>query len=155
MLWEDAVSFLAVLYGIVPFVYALTSNMRVGVVWGACVIGSSMLAEGIKRISREWDCEWCRRPAGATDCNTRMNNGAQGGAPGFPSGHTATAAAFWSGAWVVAAEAYRPAILVVGAVAVLGMAAARLKKRCHTVLQTVGGGLLGTALIYTTRPLLQ
>ena len=73
-----------------------------------------------------------------------MNNGDQSGAAGFPSGHVATTAAFWAGAWMLAGPDHSTRVLIVGIMATAGMAWARMQMRCHTELQTVVGALLGT-----------
>jgi membrane-associated phospholipid phosphatase len=65
------------------------------------------------------------------------------GRPGFPSGHTSAAAAFWMGAWLLAPPAARPWIAVAGLLSVGIMGWARTWKRCHTWIQVVAGAMFG------------
>ncbi len=146
----DVVSISVVPYTVLPFLLFLVWGSRPYLWWGAAVVISSWLTfvakEGGKRMFGS--CEWCRRPRGASNCNTWMNDGNQGGAPGFPSGHMAVTAAFWMGAWLLAGKSER-LILGAGLIATAAMAWARIHKRCHSWIQVSGGGMLGALVAFT------
>lgn len=79
------------------------------------------------------------RPAGASNCDLWNRGGFVGGAPGFPSGHTATASFlatvlfYDTPMWAkISAAAW---VLLVGV--------SRVLKTCHTVPQVVAGAILG------------
>jgi membrane-associated phospholipid phosphatase len=145
----DALSMMAAVYSVVPVLVFLVSRHSQHVRWVLAVAAAPLVAEAIKRGTKMLGLleteEWTRRPKAASNCNTWNSNGPQGGAPGFPSGHTATTAAFWVGAWILTDS---PLIFFVGILATVAMAAARLQKRCHTVLQVIGGGVLGASVSY-------
>ncbi len=143
----DVLSTMAVAYSIVPFfVFVVCHNFQ-HACWGFAVLAAPFVAELLKRgtqLAGMLDTQdWPRRPRAASNCDIWNTNGPQGGAPGFPSGHTATAAAFWMGAWLLTRS---QAVAVVGGAAVVAMAWARLQKQCHTMLQVVGGGMLGASV---------
>ena len=137
----DCLSIFAVVYSVAPVLVFLVSRNLQHIRWAIAVLAAPLVAEAIKRGTKLLGLEqWAKRPAGARDCDTWNRNGAQGGAPGFPSGHTATTAAFWVGAWILTDS---PLVLFVGLIATVVMGFARLQKRCHTLLQVVGGAVLG------------
>ncbi len=142
-LWADWISVGVVVYMCTPLVFFFVTHNFQHIVWMTAVLAAPAAAEGMKRLSRFAGCTWCARPAGARDCDTWNRNGPQGGAPGFPSGHCATAAAFWSAAVLLTGD-WR--VGVAGCVAVVAMIWARLNKRCHTLLQTIGGTVLGAGV---------
>lgn len=150
-LLADWLSLLVVLYATTPFAfYILTEDTR-HLMWGIAVFIAPILAEMIKKGTVALGLQthtWCRRPTGAFNCNTWNSNGPQGGAPGFPSGHTATTAAFWIGAWILF-NANETLVGIVGIVGIIAMGFARLNKRCHTFLQILGGAILGAGTTYT------
>jgi membrane-associated phospholipid phosphatase len=83
---------------------------------------------------------WSRRPVGARDCDLWCVGGPVGGAPGFPSGHMTTATLLVTGLWLITRS---PVVMLVGVPWTLAMAWARWVKRCHSVVQIVGGALVG------------
>ena len=89
-----------------------------------------------------------KRPAGAKNCDALGRDGDQGGQPGFPSGHVATASAFWTGAWILTPTPYKIWVALVGVGSVGTMAWARIQKHCHTGVQVTAGGVLGSLLAY-------
>jgi len=128
-------------------VFFITSNNSQHLLWGTSVVVAPMVAEGIKRISCVVGItkyyKWANRPVGACDCDTWNRNGPRGGTPGFPSGHSAVAAAFWVGA-VLLYKDWRT--MLMGYAGILVMVWARLNKRCHTLFQTMGGTVLGAGV---------
>ncbi len=145
----NAMSQVVIAYNVMPaLVFVGTLNFQ-HLAWILSVLLASLVAEGLKRLTVWGGCvNWCRRPAGATHCDLRNRGGSAAGEPGWPSGHCATAAAFWMGAWLLAHGVWRPWVAAAGAVGVAGMAAARMKKRCHTLFQTISGSLLGAGLAW-------
>ncbi len=145
----DCLSMMAAVYSVVPVLVFLVYRDFQHIRWILAVVAAPLAAEAIKRGTKLLGLleteEWTRRPITASNCDTWNRNGPQGGAPGFPSGHTATAAAFWVGAWILTDS---PLVFFVGIVATMVMAAARLQKHCHTLLQVIGGGVLGALVSY-------
>lgn len=145
----NTISLLFVLYTGIPLLIASTWPGQSNFLWVASVLVAPFSAEAIKKFTRwmGWiDC--CTRPTGAKDCDIWNRNGDQSGNPGFPSGHLATTAAFWTGAYLVSEEKYKPWVLIVGIVGIMGMIWARMQKRCHTFVQTIAGTLLGAGIAY-------
>lgn len=131
---------MVVFYNIVPWcVVFWTWNIRF-IPWALSVVLAPLVAEALKQVCEKTGFlpEWCRRPRNAKNCDVWNANGSQGDAPGFPSGHMATTAAFWMGA-----TSLHPVLGAVGILATGGMAWARMKKDCHTFVQTFGGTVLG------------
>ena len=87
------------------------------------------------------------RPAGARDCNTWCNDGPQGGAPGFPSTHSATAT-YLALSYYLANPSRYFAFFILCAWALILYS--RLALECHTLLQIAAGALLGYVMHATT-----
>ena len=135
-----------IVYSIVPVVAFFISPAKETAAWIAAVLIAPMTAELLKRATVGLGIlDWCARPVGARDCDTWNRNGPQEGAPGFPSGHTATTVAFWVGAYIVWPH---PFTAIMGGIATAAMIWARMHKRCHTLAQTMGGGMLGAGISY-------
>lgn len=83
------------------------------------------------------------RPATATNCNLCVNDGPQGGKPGMPSGHSATATFFAACYFTQTQNPWIRAGLVGYAILVM---ISRYQKRCHTLPQITAGSLLGLLL---------
>ena len=141
---SELISSIAILYAIIPCIYVIIARTTASVVWAAVVLLTPYAVKLIKSWTIQYPYSEFKRPEGARNCNMWMNNGDQSGAAGFPSGHVATTAAFWAGAWVLAGPDHSTRVLIVGIMATAGMAWARMQMRCHTELQTVVGALLGT-----------
>lgn len=143
LLLANTISLLGMAYMAIPFLVFIVVPTKHHFVWGVAVLVAPVAADILKRLTIVLEMgEWCKRPQGARDCNAWNRGGPQRGA-GFPSGHTATAAAFWVGA-VLLAPSWP--MRVTAALAIVAMAWSRLQKGCHTLLQTVGGGVLGAGL---------
>lgn len=149
---ENGISLLAILYSAIPlgiFLFHPSHNFQ-HTLWFLAVLSASSVASLIK-LATQWLGlpYWCERPRGARDCDMWNSNGPQTGAPGFPSGHVATAAAFWTGAILLTPTRYATLVWIGATVGIVAMAWARMEKRCHTLLQTIGGSLLGAVLSYS------
>jgi membrane-associated phospholipid phosphatase len=83
------------------------------------------------------------RPIGAKDCNLLCNDGPQRGRPGMPSSHSATVVFFASFYYHETNNITIKATLIGYAISVM---ISRYVKKCHTVAQIIGGGLLGLSL---------
>jgi membrane-associated phospholipid phosphatase len=71
-------------------------------------------------------------------------DGNQEGKPGFPSGHVTTSVTFFT-AIALLFPKYRDISIICGIIYSLLMARSRINKKCHTVLQTIAGGVLGVS----------
>ncbi len=108
------------------------------------VLAAGVAVEWIKRaVVWAGAGSWSRRPAGARDCDLWCVGGAVGGAPGFPSGHMTTATLLVSALWF---HLRSPIVLWIGVPWAGAMAWSRWIKRCHSVVQIVGGAVLGWAV---------
>lgn len=144
---SNIISISIIVYFIYPFIrYVETSNVMY--IWFG--IGA-FLADGsswiIKLLTRDLGGALLR-PAGAKDCNILCNNGAVSGAPGFPSGHMTTIAFFFTFLYLISPEEKRQTIALVGALATIIMAYARMQKKCHNLLQVLGGVAYGALFAY-------
>jgi hypothetical protein len=105
-------------------------------------LSTNMIHHIVKNYSLNYDYEFTKRPKGAYNCNLWANNGNVEGKPGFPSGHVTSITTFFTTFYLLFPE-YQGITLPVGAVYTVFMAYSRIYKRCHTLLQTVTGALLG------------
>lgn len=126
-----------------PIFLAVTSKNYgiMGIVIGAGLV--SLGIEGFKKLVDAWAPNYgpFRRPADAMNCSLLNSGGFVGGASGFPSGHTATAA------FLATALFYdsRPLARMLAFAYVIAVAVSRLAKSCHTLLHVVAGGIIGLA----------
>jgi membrane-associated phospholipid phosphatase len=118
---------------------------QMGYAWLAvAVVVTAFVVEWIKRVVVAAGAgSWSRRPAGATDCDNFCVGGPVGGAPGFPSGHMTTATLLVTGLWFLSQS---PVVLWIGIPWIGAMAWARWVKRCHNLVQIVGGIVTGFAV---------
>ena len=136
MIAADAVSLAGSLYMIIPFAFGTWR-------WGLAVWITVFLTELVKMATRGAPYTCLKRPTGASACDAWAVGGDVTGAPGFPSGHVAVTAAFWTGAWLLAPAVWRPWVAVAGVAAVAVMGWARTHKRCHTWIQVIAGAMFG------------
>lgn len=96
------------------------------------------------------DVDIFKRPADAFNCSAVNTGGLVGGNPGMPSGHVAaTAFVLAYSWWALLSKRVDPLLyLVMSAIVISLVAASRVAKKCHTVVQTVAGAVLGIALAY-------
>lgn len=99
--------------------------------------------------------EWVLRPNGASNCDIMCRNGNQAGAPGFPSGHMAHAAFFFTFIGFLASSrnlTHTSLIVICGSLYVVFTGLARYYMKCHNFVQiacgTVFGALLGALCFY-------
>ncbi len=145
----NAMSQAVIAYNVIPFLMLVGFRDFQHLAWSLSALLASLVAEGLKHLTVWGGCvDWCRRPAGAAHCDLHNRGGSAAGEPGWPSGHCSTAAAFWMGAWLLAPSGWRHWVAAAGFVGVGAMAAARMKKRCHTLFQTISGSLLGAGLAW-------
>jgi membrane-associated phospholipid phosphatase len=123
-------------YSVTPFLILYLTDQWIYGLWGILVLLASVTTSALKGLTRDSSHVCLKRPTGAKDCNVLNNDGDREGEPGFPSGHCATTAAFWCGALLLAPSW---GLLLVGTLATGAMMWARMKKRCHTLLQVIGG----------------
>ena len=148
--WPDKISTLAVAYTWTPiFMYVVFQNRRALCV-ALAVFGTAAFTELVKHATRhtKWKC--LKRPDGAADCNISNGGGPVAGRPGFPSGHCATSAVFWTCVLLSVPGQYRIPTMIVGVLATVAMMWARMQKRCHTFLQCISGVALGIAVGFLT-----
>jgi membrane-associated phospholipid phosphatase len=145
---ENWISSLAIAYiGIPLFVFVVFGNM-IALRIASLILLADAITVFIKYTTRDITWGFLKRPLGATDCNTLMNDGSVAGRSGFPSGHTATSAAFWTYMYYLTPTEYQLYTGIAGTVWTSIMAWARMKKYCHTFLQTVAGAFVGWAVVY-------
>lgn len=96
----------------------------------------------IKGLSIGSKLEFLKRPLGANNCDICSKNGDQSGKPGFPSGHLTSTVSFFTSIYLLFPE-YRMGSLLIGSIYTVLMAWSRINKKCHTLLQTVAGTVLG------------
>ena len=137
---SDIVSMSAGLLYVIPFAlfYITGNNIHFRAFLG--VAATTLISETLKynvfnKIST--------RPQGATNCNALCNDGNQSGRPGMPSSHSAQVAFFTS---FYFQQTENVAIRCVLILYLVGVMASRYIKRCHTLGQIVGGGVLGFIL---------
>lgn len=142
MIVANAISISSAAGIIVPLIlWAWTKQTRYG--WLAvAVVGTAFGVEWFKRVV-VFSGPWSRRPIGASDCDTFCISGPVGGAPGFPSGHMTTATLLVTGLWFLTQSSV---VLWIGVPWIVAMAWARWVKRCHSVVQIVGGMVTGFAV---------
>lgn len=107
----------------------------------------------IKRYSVNFNFEFLKRPADAKNCDLWSRNGNVGGKPGFPSGHVTSTVSFFASFYLLYPE-YRTQTLIIGLTYTILMSLSRINKRCHTVLQTVAGAILGLITPYLMNKLI-
>jgi hypothetical protein len=106
--------------------------------------------ELFKRLSEPFldTYPWLKRPDGAKNCNCRNTGGDVSGKPGFPSGHVATVCFLLVSIFVHVIHNNSHPILIsiwglYAMIQIFFVALSRIKKNCHTRLQTVAGGFIG------------
>jgi len=142
----NSVSSLGVAYLWGPvFMFVVFQNRR-GFCMTLAIVAAMGASESVKRLtqSSKWKC--LKRPDGARDCNASNGGGLVAGRPGFPSGHCATSATFWTCVLFLVPPQFRIAILIVGIAMTVAMMWARMKKRCHSFFQSISGVLLGAGI---------
>lgn len=145
---ENTISSLIGFYiGIPIFMFVVFHNMN-GLRICTFVILSTGLTSLIKHLTEKSTISWLKRPQGARDCNTWMNDGDVGGAPGFPSGHVATSAAFWTAMYLISPIEYKYIVGIIGTTLTGSMIWSRMKKQCHTMFQTIVGAIVGIGVSY-------
>ena len=150
MTLANSVSSLAVAYFWGPiFMFVVFQNQR-GFCMTVALVAAMGISEVVKRLTRssKWKC--LKRPDGATDCNISNGGGPVAGRPGFPSGHCATSAVFWTCIVFLVPPQYRIPTMIVGVLATVAMMWARMQKRCHTFFQSISGVTLGIAVGFLT-----
>lgn len=142
---EDWISLLVVPYTILPFAIGLHANKIQWFFLGILILLAMTTTDIIKRLTASMPYKWLKRPDGACNCNTSMSDGNQAGFPGFPSGHCTCAASFWIGVWILTPDPYKWWMGIVVFIGIASMIWARIKKRCHTGVQTIAGVAVGSS----------
>ena len=109
-------------------------------------IATIVVSEGLKKtlfVPENKNSPFAR-PPGARDCNAFCTDGPQGGAPGFPSTHSASAT-FLALSYYNLYKQHQVAPLILPLWTVILYS--RITLQCHTWLQVAAGTLLGS-LIY-------
>ncbi len=144
---ENWISSMAVFYVALPIFMFVTFQNKVGLQVAGIILVADGITALIKFLTQGSTAAFLKRPKGAEGCNLQMT-GYQAGAPGFPSGHMATATAFWSSAYFLVPSTYRLSVGITGTIFSLLMMWARMKKSCHTFLQCVAGAFVGFSIAY-------
>ena len=85
--------------------------------------------------------KWVYRPQGAFNCSATSTGGDASGKPGFPSGHM-TNIAFLAISLSLYYKTNLPYLTI------LLMAYARIYKKCHNIIQVLGGTIYGGMIAY-------
>ena len=107
------------------------------------ISASTIASDVIKRLPYpESLYKMSRRPEGAENCDYLSKMGpVKKDAPGFPSGHMTTTAFF--ALYKAMENKNNPPLLTLLTAIVIGMSWSRHFKKCHNVVQIIGGILLG------------
>jgi membrane-associated phospholipid phosphatase len=135
---------LMLIIGAPYFLFFITFDIR----WLQVIIYSTIaifIHDIIKLMSIGSKLEFLKRPQGANNCDICSKNGDQSGKPGFPSGHLTSTVSFFTSIYLLFPE-YRMGSLIVGSIYTLLMAWSRIHKKCHTLLQTIAGTVLGISV---------
>ena len=138
---DDVVSITVFPLGLSPLIlYYVTQDIRY-VVMFLYVSSIASITEIIKRtIVRYSDIPIWKRPSGAYNCGAFNNGGNSAYAPGFPSGHVALATFL---ACAYGRSSNNMLIQVIGIGYIGAVSQSRMKKRCHSMLQIIGGACVG------------
>lgn len=143
---SDLLGLSVVVVWAVPFIKAYTdNNLYIAIIPFAAWIVSFvtlLTKKATKRFLPEVSA--FHRPNGASNCDLWNRGGDVSGNPGFPSGHTATAA------FLATALSFNSSLTIkTGAgLWVCLVAVSRIMKLCHSYLQVISGGLFGLACAY-------
>jgi membrane-associated phospholipid phosphatase len=141
MLIADALSISTGALYTVPLGLAIYQQSLEPLLGLAGLLGTLGIGEGLKHYVIG---DASVRPRGARDCNAWATNGPCEGQPGMPSTHTAFAT-FFAVFYGTQLQWFGQMLLVFY---VMLVAASRLAKRCHTLLQVVAGGCLGIVMAF-------
>jgi len=138
----DSISKLVAILQVIPTIWFLyTQNkeyLKIQVGWFLVSWSNDIL----KMLLVKWypDASWNRRPGG-THCGM-LNEPNDPRAPAFPSGHLSTASYILVSMWLEAsAKSSVQTVLLVSYLVLLAWS--RMKKKCHTLLQTIIGAIYG------------
>jgi membrane-associated phospholipid phosphatase len=99
----------------------------------------------------KWFYSYTRRPLGAKDCDYCSSNGGKEGDPGFPSGHMTSTSyiVMYNILYLLDNNVTLSGLLILLNLAfLLIMGWARIIKKCHNLVQVIGGTLLGSIIGY-------
>ena len=130
-----------------PWVLFIFNESPMYAVFALGVIGSEVLTHMLKYILGN-KIDMFKRPPGAADCSLWNRGGLCEGAPGFPSGHVTLATTFVVLGLLVLKEKNVTDVtfyvcLLFGLIYIALVAISRIKKKCHTGLQTSAGFFCG------------
>lgn len=81
-----------------------------------------------------------KRPKGAKNCNAFNAGGDCSGKPGFPSGHVSLLVSFIVMSYLFTGS---PVYIILGIPWSIAMGWSRIQKKCHTLIQVIGGYISG------------
>jgi membrane-associated phospholipid phosphatase len=114
-------------------------------------ISTIIISEGLKKtvFTPESSSSLFARPAAARDCNAFCTDGAQGGAPGFPSTHSASTTFLAFSYYNIYKSAF-PRTTALIPIAWGSILYSRIVLQCHTWLQVGAGAVLGSLIYFVT-----
>lgn len=131
------ISLSSIVLFVIPILLYLVNPSTIHIKGFIGLVITPLITEFLKKNVTKTDSP---RPQGAKNCNLFCNDGDQSGKPGMPSGHSATSVFFTAYYFQYTQNIYlRVAMIIYTALIMLS----RYLKRCHTINQIVGGGLLG------------
>ena len=144
LLW-DMISISIIVFHVYPFLRFVETQKALYAWFGLGIILMDLSIKGIKSLLI-FPHELFKRPKGATGCDALCMKGGSHGQPGFPSGHVAGSAFFFTTMWLMSSEATsRTIITIVGMVVTIIVAISRVAKKCHNSFQVIVGALYGFA----------
>jgi membrane-associated phospholipid phosphatase len=148
MIW-DMISLLVYALGSYPFIRLFDT---LDIVYLYVIVGYVMCLVFIK-LTRMIPVSYCHkimlRPPNASNCSIFNQGGACGGRIGMPSGHVLLATYVVS-ILLFLDKTHNIYKQFIGASVIAMIALSRIMKGCHTILQTIVGGLLGFGFAYAT-----
>ena len=143
----DYVSASIIVVIVYPWVRFFETQEMKYIMLGLMVVFIDLSTKMIKSLTKGCD-DIFLRPKNAIRCDILCRDGPSGGAPGFPSGHMATATFFATTLYLWSPQQLRDLILSVIPVILIGVS--RYYKECHNIFQICSGTIYGLTLAYLT-----
>jgi membrane-associated phospholipid phosphatase len=142
----DLISVSVVMCIFVPWCLFIFYEKPVYAVFALGVIGAEVLTHMLKYILGT-SLDIFKRPLGAANCSLLNKGGPCENCPGFPSGHVTLATTFVVLGLLIMRHKVTDSIFyiwcLVGLIYIFLVAISRIKKKCHTALQTAAGFFCG------------
>ena len=141
IIW-DTISISIVILHVYPFLRFIETHNATYLWFGLGILVMDLSIRWIKSMLLTSN-ELFKRPKGATGCDAFCMKGDVSGKPGFPSGHVASSAFFFTYFYLMSKTEHQMTIAIMGTLVTILMAISRLAKKCHNVFQVISGALYG------------